>query len=150
MRIGHFTRLKGRTSYFRRKLPTRLRDRFARREICVRLGVLDRESAERQGRRLAVAVDDFFLAALDDAMLSDDDLKKVITSTMAIWWDDDQRRDAEFADKWGARPVPPKDDAKLLGEMASGILGRLAKGKNAHQPEYIQGRVEAAGLPPIE
>ncbi len=44
----------------------------------------------------------------------------------------------------------PKDDAKLLGEMASGILGRLAKGKNAHQPDYVQSRVEAAGLPPID
>ena len=74
MRIGHFTRLKGRTSYFRRKLPARLRDRFARCEICVRLGVLDRESAGRLGRRLAV--DDFFLAPLDDAMLSENDHKR--------------------------------------------------------------------------
>ena len=83
-------------------------------------------------------------------MLSDDDLKKVITSTMATWWDDDRRRDAEFTAKWDARPIAPKEDAKHLSEMASGILGRLAKGKNAHQPDYIQGRVEAAGLPPID
>lgn len=60
MRTGHYTRLKGRVTYFRRKIPEFLQVRLESTEICYRLGVVSSKLAERLGRRLAVEVDMFF------------------------------------------------------------------------------------------
>jgi hypothetical protein len=77
MAFDSFLRLKGRTTYFRRKVPGDLLSRLASTEICFKLGVIDRDSAVQLGRRLAVAVDAFFVSARRDKMLSSPDLSRV-------------------------------------------------------------------------
>lgn len=59
MASDSYLRLKGRTTYFRRKVPGDLMGRLASTEICFRLGVIDRDSSVQLGRRLAVVVDAF-------------------------------------------------------------------------------------------
>lgn len=85
MALESYVRLKGRTSYFRRKIPAHLVIRLASTEICFKLGVIDRDSALHLGRRLAVAVDAFFVSARRNEMLSSHDLSAVLGAALQEW-----------------------------------------------------------------
>lgn len=150
MRIGHFTRLKGRTTYFRRKVPLILRSRLASSEICVRLGVVNRDSAERQARRLAVAVDEFFKDAATNTMLAADDLSRLISLTMTSWRQQDERRDAQRALEWGGRSAAARDEAAVLGATAYQVLAAQESGRNMHDDTFVLERLDAAGLPRLD
>ena len=85
MASDSFLRLKGRVSYFRRKIPAPLQTQLASTEICFRLGVINRDSALHLGRRLAVAVDAFFVSARRNEMLSSHQLTAVLGSALQEW-----------------------------------------------------------------
>lgn len=85
MRTGHYTRLKGRVTYFRRKVPEFLQARLEFSEICYRIGAVSSRVAERLGRRLAVEVDMFFEDARTNPMLNAADLAQLVETAMLGW-----------------------------------------------------------------
>src|SRR5690606_5030445 len=114
--IGSYVRLKGRTSVFRRKVPDALRPRLAVTEIYATLGVVDRDSAERCARRLAVVVDAFFVKASRNMNLTGADLSRVVTATIQSWREGDERHDATFALAHGRTLGSPRE-----GEGSKGV-----------------------------
>ncbi|MCF1742063.1 DUF6538 domain-containing protein [Paradevosia shaoguanensis] len=85
MASDSFLRLKGRTTYFRRKIPADLQTQLASSEICFRLGVIDRDSAIQLARRMVVKVDAFFVSARKDEMLSSQELSALLGVALADW-----------------------------------------------------------------
>ena len=146
MGFGHFLRLKGRTSFFRRRIPESLRPRLAQTEICATLGVVDKDSAERGARRLAVAVDVFFASATCDMSLNSSDLSRVISSTIQSWREDDDRHDARFVLAKGRTHGTPRYNAELLAELAETTLRAHGIGQSLHDTEFVAARFVEAGL----
>lgn len=146
MGFGHFLRLRGRTSYFRRRIPQSLRPRLAQTEICATLGVVDKDSAERVARRLAVAVDVFFASAMRDMSLNSSDLNCVISTTIAAWRESDDRHDASFVLAKGRTPGNPRDNAELLAELADTTLQAHGIGQSLHEADYVSARFAEAGV----
>jgi hypothetical protein len=109
MRTGHYTRLKGRVTYFRRKIPDLLQEQLASTEICYRLGVISSSVAERLGRRLAVEVDTFFDQAKTDAMLTSDDLTKLVQAALSGWREDDASEAAREIQVYGRPLLDPRE-----------------------------------------
>lgn len=149
MRSGHYTRLKGRTTYFRRKIPDSIRTRLASSEICVKLGVINRDSAERIGRRLAVAVDVFFCAAERNPMLDNMVLSRVITQTIADWKAENERCEAEASIRHGGIGGPSaRDNATMYAELAEAILEAHNNGQSTHDAEFVESRFQAVEANP--
>lgn len=133
-----FLRLKGRTTYFRRKIPADLMSRLASSEICFRLGVIDRDSAVRLARRLVVEVDAFFVSARRNAMLSSHDLSRLLGAALEDW-------------RAGVQPTPvplvkPRHQAKSLAQMADGLLKRQSDGFGVVDADYIAEKCATAGV----
>ncbi len=138
MASDSFLRLKGRTSYFRRKIPAALQSQLASSEICFRLGVIDRDSALHLGRRLAVAVDAFFVSARRDKMLSSHQLSAVLGSALQDW-------------RSSILPVPvplisTRKQAKDMAAMADGLLQRQSDGYPIIDDDFIAKQFGAAGI----
>lgn len=138
MASDSFLRLKGRTSYFRRKIPTALQTQLASSEICFRLGVIDRDSALHLARRLAVAVDAFFVSARRDKMLSSHQLSAVLGSALQDW-------------RSTILPVPEplistRKQAKDMAAMADGLLQRQSDGYPIIDDDFIAEKFGAAGI----
>lgn len=136
----NFLRLKGRTSYFRRKIPADLQTQLASSEICFRLGVIDRDSAMLVARRLAVEVDAFFVSARRDKMLSSHDLSTLLGSALAEW-------------RNGVQPVPmrlvsTRDQAKTMAALADGVLHRQSNGYLMMDDDFITETFASAGITP--
>jgi len=148
MGIGSYVRLKGRTSVFRRKVPDALRPQLAVTEIYATLGVVDRDSAERCARRLAVVVDAFFAKASRNMNLTGADLSRVVTATIQSWREGDERHDAIFALAHGRALGSPRENALLFAEMAETTLSAHGTGTSVYDKEYVAGRFLAAGLQP--
>ncbi len=146
MGFGHFLRLKGRTSFFRRRIPEGLRARLAQTEICATLGVVDKDSAERGARRLAVAVDVFFASAMRDMSLNSSDLTRVISTTIEAWRESDERHDAGFVLAKGRTPSSPRDNAELFAELADTTLQAHGIGQSLHDADYVSARFAEAGI----
>lgn len=139
MASDSFLRLKGRTSYFRRKIPLRLQTQLASSEICFKLGVIDRDSAVLLARRLAVDVDAFFVSARENSMLSSNDLSALLSAGLQGWRDNIQ-------------PVPmsvhvsTKKQATGMAALASDLLARQANGHAVVDDAFIREKLVAAGL----
>ena len=138
MASDSFLRLKGRTTFFRRKIPGDLMSRLASTEICFRLGVIDRDSAVQLGRRLAVAVDAFFVSARRDKMLSLPDLFAVLGAALADW-------------RTSVQPVPvplvsTREQATTLASMADGLLRQQGDGFAVVDDHFITKTFAAAGI----
>ncbi len=138
MASDSFLRLKGRTSYFRRKIPAGLQTQLASSEICFRLGVIDRDSALHLGRRLAVAVDAFFVSARRDEMLSSHQLTAVLGSALQEW-------------RATIQPVlvplvSTRNQAKSMAAMADGVLHRQSDGYPIIDDDFIAKQFGAAGI----
>ena len=138
MASDSFLRLKGRTSYFRRKIPAPLQTQLASSEICFRLGVIDRDSALHLGRRLAVAVDAFFVSARRNEMLSSHQLTAVLGSALQEW-------------RATIQPVPvplvsTRKQAKAMAAMADGLLQRQSDGYPIIDDNFIAEQFGAAGI----
>ena len=146
MSVGSYLRLKGRSSFFRRKVPDHLRVRLARTEICANLGVVNRESAERGARRVAVAVDAFFVSAWRDMSLTGADLSKVVASTIAAWRESDERHDDRMVLANGRTLGSARENAVMFVELAETALEAHASGTSLHDGPYVESRFAAAGL----
>lgn len=138
MALESYIRLKGRTSYFRRKIPADLVIRLASTEICFKLGVIDRDSALAIGRRLAVEVDVFFVSARRNEMLSSSDLSRILAAALQDW-------QAVVA------PVPHplrkmRDQAKDLAQSADGLLRQQSEGYDVIDPDYLMEKCGTAGV----
>lgn len=138
MASDSFLRLKGRTTYFRRKVPGDLTSRLASTEICFRLGVIDRDSAVQLGRRLAVAVDAFFVSARRDKMLSSPDLTALLGAALADW-------------RASVQPVPvpllsTRKQAKTMAAMADGLLRQQGDGFPVVDDAFITEKLDTAGI----
>lgn len=138
MATESFLRLKGRTTYFRRKIPADLMSRLASSEICFRLGVIDRDSAVRLARRLVVEVDAFFVAARRNTMLSSHDLSRLLGAALEDW-------------RAAVQPTPvplvkPRHQAKSLAQMADGLLKRQSDGFGVVDAAYITEKCATAGV----
>lgn len=138
MATDSFLRLKGRTSYFRRKIPLLLQTQLASSEICFRLGVMDRDSAVLLARRLAVDVDAFFVSARRNAMLSSQDLTTLLRAAMATWHDSPL-----------ASPFPldaPRKQAKKMAAFADELLHQQSDGFPVMDEAFIVDTFDRAGL----
>lgn len=138
MATESFLRLKGRTTYFRRKIPADLMSRLASSEICFRLGVIDRDSAVRLARRLVVEVDAFFVSARRNAMLSSHDLSRLLGAALEDWRSAVQ-----------PTPVPlvkPRHQAKSLAQMAGELLKRQSEGFGVVDPDFVAEMCARAGV----
>lgn len=138
MASDSFLRLKGRTTYFRRKIPGDLMSRLASTEICFRLGVLNRDSSVQLGRRLAVAVDAFFVSARRDKMLSSPDLTALLGAALADW-------------RASVQPVPiplvsTRQQAKTMASLADGLLRQQGDGYPVIDDAFITEKFGAAGV----
>lgn len=138
MASDSFLRLKGRTTYFRRKVPVDLMIRLASTEICFRLGVIDRDSALQLGRRLAVAVDAFFVSARRDKMLSSQHLSAVLGSALQEW-------------RSTILPVPmplvsTRKQAKDMAAMADSLMQRQSDGYPIIDDDFIAEKFGAVGI----
>ncbi|GLQ10092.1 hypothetical protein GCM10007913_20240 [Devosia yakushimensis] len=138
MATDSFLRLKGRTTYFRRKIPSELMSRLASTEICFRLGVIDRDSAVQLGRRLAVAVDAFYVSARRDKMLSSPDLTALLGAALADW-------------RATVQPIPvplvsTREQAKTMASLADGLLRQQGDGFPVVDDDFIAQKLAAAGI----
>ncbi|WP_332702620.1 site-specific integrase [Devosia sp.] len=138
MPADSFLRLKGRTSYFRRKIPAALQTQLASSEICLRLGVIDRDSAVQLGRRLAVAVDAFFVSARRNKMLSSQHLTALLGSALQEW-------------RATIQPVPvplvsTREQAKTMASLADGLLHRQSDGYPMVDDAFIAAQFGATGI----
>lgn len=138
MASDSFLRLKGRTTYFRRKVPGDLLSRLASTEICFKLGVIDRDSAVQLGRRLAVAVDIFFVSARRDQMLSSPDLAALLEAALPDW-------------RANVQPVPvplvsTRQQAKTMASLADGLLRQQGDGYPVVDDAFITEKFDAAGI----
>ncbi|MEQ8447663.1 MAG: site-specific integrase [Pelagibacterium sp.] len=135
-----FLRLKGRTSYFRRKIPADLQSQLASREICFRLGVIDRDSAMLLARRLAVDVDAFFMSARRNKMLSSQDLSTLLKTAQAGW-----------RESIRAVPIPQvstRDQARTMASLADGVLHRQSDGFALMDDTFVAETFELSGIAP--
>jgi integrase len=146
MRTGHYTRLKGRVTYFRRKVPEFLQERLASTEICYRLGVISSGLAERLGRRLAVEVDDFFQRAKIDPMLNSADLTKLVTVALAGWREDDATEVAQEIQRYGRPLLDPKEQAKAWAHLAIGLIKQVSEGGSAYDQAFVADIAKSAGI----
>lgn len=138
MASDSFLRLKGRTTYFRRKVPGALMSRLASTEICFRLGVIDRDSAVHLGRRLAVAVDAFFVSARRNEMLSSQHLTAVLGAALQEW-------------RATILPVPmplvsTREQANTMASLADGLLHRQSDGYPMVDDAFIAEKFGAAAI----
>lgn len=146
MQTGHYTRLRGRTTVFRRKIPAHLRSQFESSEICLTLGVINNDSAKRLGRRLAVAVDALFDEAASTQSMNDTELKQVLASTLAEWSRTRERQQAEEALERKERHADPRFEAENLGVLADAIVDGHAKHLAMYGHDFIAERFRAAGF----
>lgn len=146
MRTGHYTRLKGRVTYFRRKVPELLQERLASTEICYRLGVISSNLAERLGRRLAVEVDDFFERAKSDPMLKSADLTKLVQTALAGWREDDAIGAATDIQRYGRPLLDPREQATAWAELAIGIIEQVGKGISVYDTAFVTDTARSAGV----
>jgi len=138
MASDSFLRLKGRTTYFRRKVPGDMLSRLASTEICFKLGVIDRDSAVQLGRRLAVAVDAFFVSARRDKMLSSPDLTALLGAALADW-------------RASVQPVPiplvsTRQQANTMASLADGLLRQQGDGYPVIDDAFITEKFGSAGI----
>lgn len=124
MRTGHYTRIKGRMTYFRRKIPELLQKRLSSTEICYRLGVISSRLAERLGRRLAAEVDDFFERATIDPMLNSADLTRLVQTAIAAWRADDAVEAALDIQSYGRPLLHPKEQQPPGLSWLRALFGR--------------------------
>nr|WP_314260704.1 hypothetical protein [uncultured Devosia sp.] len=150
MRTGHYTRLKGRVTYFRRKVPEFLQERLASTEICYRLGVISSSVAERLGRRLAVEVDTFFDQAKTDPMLDAASLTKLVETALVGWREDDSSEAAREITSYGRPLLTPKDQATAWAELASGLITRVGNGESAYGEIFVADIAEKAGIAALD
>ncbi|AKR55116.1 Integrase [Devosia sp. H5989] len=146
MRTGHYTRLKGRVTYFRRKVPELLQERLASTEICYRLGVISSKLAERLGRRLAVEVDDFFERAKSDPMLKSADLTKLVQTALAGWREDDAIDAATDVQRYGRPLLDPREQATAWAELAIGIIEQVGKGISVYDNAFVTDTARSASV----
>lgn len=146
MRTGHYTRLKGRVTYFRRKVPELLQERLASTEICYRLGVISSNLAERLGRRLAVEVDDFFERAKSDPMLKSADLTKLVETALAGWRGDDVIGAATDIQRYGRSLLDPREQATAWAELAIGIIEQVGRGISVYDTTFVTDTARSAGV----
>lgn len=146
MRTGHYTRLKGRTTYFRRKIPDFLQEQLASTEICYRLGVISSSVAERLGRRLAVEVDTFFDQAKTNAMLTSDDLTKLVQAALSGWREDDASEAAREIQAYGRPLLDPREKAEAWAKFAKGVIETVSEGDSVYTPDYVSTIAELAGV----
>lgn len=140
MASDSFLRLKGRTTYFRRKIPADLQTQLASSEICFRLGVIDRDSAILLARRMVVKVDAFFVSARKDEMLTSQELSALLGVALADW-------------ARSVQPVPvplisTRDQARTLASLADGVLHRQSDGFAVVDDEFVAEKFELAGMTP--
>lgn len=145
MQSGHYTRLRGRTTVFRRKIPAHLRSQFESSEICLTLGVINSDSAKRLGRRLAVAVDALFDEAASTPM-NDADLKKVLAETLRGWQRTRERREAEESLEHKNFSIDPRLEAENLGALAEAIVAGHARHLTLYGHDQIAEFYRVAGL----
>lgn len=146
MRTGHYTRLKGRVTYFRRKIPDFLQEQLASTEICYRLGVISSSLAERLGRRLAVEIDDFFERAKTDPMLNDVVLTKLVETALAGWREDDAIEASNDIRTYGRPFLEPKEQAKAWAQLALGLISQVGNGESAYDDAFVADVARKAGI----
>ncbi|RYD72696.1 MAG: hypothetical protein EOP84_22725, partial [Verrucomicrobiaceae bacterium] len=149
MRTGHYTRLKGRVTYFRRKIPEFLQVRLESTEICYRLGVVSSKLAERLGRRLAVEVDMFFEDARTNPMLNAADLTQLVETAILGWRETANADIAEDVNRFGKPLTNPRDSATTMAEMGMALIQRSGGGASAFDAPFVTEMAERAGLPAI-
>lgn len=149
MRTGHYTRLKGRVTYFRRKVPEILQVRLASTEICYRLGVISSQLAERLGRTLAVEVDSFFERAKIDPMLKSADLTKLVQTALAEWREASNAGDAKSVHSFGKPIANPRDSATALAELGLALIERNGEGPSTFDASLVNEIAQKADLPII-
>ena len=138
MASDSFLRLKGRTTYFRRKIPADLQTQLASSEICFRLGVIDRDSAIQIARRMVVDVDAFFVSARKDNMLTSQELTTLLGAALADW-----RRIVQPV------PIPlisTRDQARTLASLADGVLHQQSDGFPVLDNDFIIEKFAGAGM----
>lgn len=147
MRTGHYTRLKGRVTYFRRKIPEFLQVRLESTEICYRLGVVSSKLAERLGRKLAVEVDMFFEDARTNPMLNATDLSQLVETAILGWRETANADIAEDVNRLGKPLTNPRDSATTMAEMGMALIQRSGGGASAFDAPFVTEMAEKAGLP---
>ena len=146
MGVGHFLRLKGRTSYFRRKVPENLRRRLVQGEVCVSLGVIDRSAAGCAARFLAVAVDRFFSDARKDNALNAVDLNRVCSVALRTWREEHER-DVAARMLWRTKVrCDPREDVRDLVDLADTLIAQYDDGESVHEDHFVEDRCARAGV----
>lgn len=149
MRTGHYTRLKGRVTYFRRKIPGFLQARLESTEICCRIGVVSSRLAERLGRRLAVDVDMFFEDAKSNPMLNAANLTQLVETATLGWRETAHADIAEDVHRFGKALANPRESATTMAEMGMALIQRSGTGASAFDASFVIETAEKAGLPAI-
>ncbi len=144
----HYTCLRGRVTYFRRKIPSDLRKRLASSEICIRIGVITTTDAEQIGRRLAVETDLFIENARVDPMLDEAALRQFVTATMSDWQINQERQTVQLQSDFGrATSISARNQALIHFESARELLVAHDEGRSLYDDVFIKERFEAANLP---
>lgn len=144
----HYTYLRGRVTYFRRKIPLDLRKRLASSEICIRIGIIATSDAEQIGRRLAVETDLFIENARVDPMLDEAALRQFVTATISDWQINQERQTAQLQKDFGrATGMSARNQALIHFESAQELLVAHDQGRSLYDDVFIKERFEAANLP---
>lgn len=151
MRGAHYTRLRGRITYFRRRLPAALAKKLASSEICIKIGVINRNDARRLGRRLAAETDSFFEDASTNAMLDTTALIRLVKQTIAQWRDSDASTAARDSVEFGLTSrLRPKDKALIHAGLADDMLEAEEAGRLLYDDAFVREKFAAAGVTPLD
>ena len=149
MTSAHYTKLRGSITYFRRRTPASLREKLASSEICVKLGVINRNDARRLGRRLAAATDSFFEDASTNPMLDGTALIRLVKQTIEDWRTGDARKVARDSFEFGLTSrLRPKAKALIHAGLASDTLEAAEAGRLLYDEAFVREKFAAAGVTP--
>ncbi len=148
---AHYTRLRGRVTYFRRRTPVALRKKLASSEICIRLGVINRNDAQRLGRRLAAATDSFFEDASMNPILDGTALIRLVEQTIKGWRTGDDRTAARDSLEYGLTSrLSAKDKALIHAGLARDALEADEQGRLLYDDDFVREKFREAGVTPPE
>ncbi len=143
-----FLRLKKRTSYFRRRVPAKLRGALGASEISIRLGAVSRATALAIARRLAVKSDELFARDGVDVVLVREELRAVVGHTLGFLEDNDQNNRAIQASRAFASEIPIEEQIREDGDAAEMVLKSYDKGVYLYKEPFVRERLASCGLDP--
>jgi integrase len=146
-----YIRLKKRTTYFRRRVPSALKAVLGMAEINLNLGVINRWEAEALGLSLAAQCTILFrnaqAAAMDGTMIRGE-LKKLLADTVAHLTGRQQNQRMAMAHEGHVFPGPVDEKIRIECELAAQLVEAHDRGFHAYDHEFVRERLAASGLDP--